>query len=207
MGRYSTGAYTLDDALEINISNLRKQKLLVKGQVRRGTLSWSRRGETISSIGIDSYYTDSKKYIRLYYTNTDRNGTKTDYDYKINLVEADSNLGKGNIVFFECPYTHRKCRKLYNAYGYQRWKSREGYENRLYYGIQIVSKFDRYNTRYWELDRQIENDKRRSAKNYNGKKTKRAIQNFILKLKRDKMDGLRWSPAAMTKSLRRYFGT
>ena len=206
MGRHSTGVYTVDESLEINISYLLKEKLLVKGQSKSGTLRWSKRGEQISSIGIDTNYTDKEKFIRLHYINTDRNGTKTDYDYKISLTEIDSNLGNGCIVYFVCPITNNRCRKLYNAYGYQKWKSRLGYQNRLYYGMQIVSKFDRYNTRYWELDRQINNDNRRATNKYKGKKTKRATKNFILQLKRNKMDNLRWSSAAMNMGLRKDLG-
>lgn len=206
MGRHSIGAYTIDDGLEINISYLIKEKLLVKGKSKSGTLRWSKRGEQIASIGIDTSYTDTDKFIRLYYTNTDRYGTKTDYDYKISLTEIDSNLGNGCVIYFVCPITNNRCRKLYSAYCYKKWKSRLGYENRLYYGIQIVSKYDRYNTRYWELDRQINSDNRRTTNKYNGKKTKRATKNFILEIKRYRMDELRWSSAAMNMGLRRDLG-
>ncbi|RZJ54090.1 MAG: hypothetical protein EOO44_06250 [Flavobacterium sp.] len=206
MGRYSTGVYTVDESLEINISYLIKERLLVKGKSKSATLRWSKRGEQISSIGIDTSYTETDKFIRLYYTNTDSKGTKTDYDYKISLTEISSNLGNGCIVYFVCPITNNRCRKLYNAYGYQKWKSRLGYQNRLYYEMQIVSKLDRFNTRYWELDRQINNDNRRATNKYNGKKTKRATKNFILKFKRQRMDDLRWSSAAMSLGLRKNLG-
>lgn len=206
MGRNSRGVYTIDDGLEIDISYLVKEKLIVKGKSKSSSLRWSKRGEQIASIGIDTCYTDTDKFIRLYYTNTDNKGTKTDYNYKISLTEIESNLGRGSIVYFICPSTNNRCRKLYNAYGYQKWKSRLGYQNRLYYDVQIVSKFDRYNTRYWELDKQLTSDKRRATNKYKGKKTKRATQNFILKLKRDRMDELRWSSAAMTIGLRKNLG-
>ncbi|RZJ77204.1 MAG: hypothetical protein EOO47_17490 [Flavobacterium sp.] len=206
MGRYSKGVYTIDESLEIDISYLVKQKLLVKGQTKNGTLSWSKRGQQIANIGIDTSYTDTEKFIRLYYINTDRSGNKTNYDYKISLTEISSNLGNGRIIYFLCPITNNKCRKLYNAYGYQKWKSRLGYNNRLYYNMQITSKLDRYNTRYWELDRQINSDHRRATNKYKGKKTKRAMKNFILKLKLSRMDDLRWSSAAMTLGLRKNLG-
>lgn len=202
MGRHSTGIYKIDNSLEIDITYLKKENLLVTGQTRQGTISWSNRGEVCSSVGIITCYTETEKYIRLYYVNTDKHYIKTDYDYKIYLTEVDSNLGKGKIVYFLCPTTNQKCRKLYNAYGYQKWKSRRGYQNRLYYDIQVASKFDKYNIRFWELDRQIQNDKRKSTDKYNGRKTKRAIQNFIRKLKRERMDELRWSSAAMPLRLR-----
>lgn len=206
MGRYSTGVYTIDESLEINISYLIKEKLLVKGQSKNGTLRWNKRGKQIASIGIDTSYTDTEKFIRLHYTSADSKGTIIDYNYKISLTEISSNLGNGCIVYFVCPITNNRCRKLYNAYGCQKWKSRLAYENRLYYGIQIVSKYDRYNTRYWELDRQINSDNRKATNKYNDKKTKRATKNFILQLKRNRMDVLRLSAAAMTLGLKRDLG-
>lgn len=202
MGRHSTGAYTVDDSLEINISNLKRSDLFIKGESRRGTITWRRRGHVYSSIGIEAYYTESEKYIRLYYTNTDRQGTKTNYDYNINFIEVESNLGKGSVLYFLCPSSGKKCRKLYNAYGYQRWKSRTAYKNRIYYNLQTASKFDRYNTKFWELDRKIQNDNRRKTKEYNGKQTKRAVADFHLRLQWARMDELRWSAAAMPLRLR-----
>lgn len=202
MGRHSTGIYKIDNSLEIDITYLKKENLLVKGQTRQGTISWSKRGEVCSSVGIDTSYTETEKYIRLYYVNTDKHGIKKDYDYKVYLTEVDSNLGKGKIVYFLCPATNQKCRKLYNAYGYQKWKSREGYQNRLYYDIQVASKFDRYNVRFWQLERQIQNDSKKITDKYNGKKTKRAIKDFTRKLLHERMDVLRWSTAAMPIRLR-----
>jgi len=42
------------ESLKINISYLMKEKLLVKGQSKSGTLRWSKRVERIASIGIDT---------------------------------------------------------------------------------------------------------------------------------------------------------
>ena len=72
--------------------------------------------------------------------------------------------------------------------------------------MQITSKLDRYNTRYLELDRQINSDHKRATNKYKGKKTKRATKNFILKLKRERMDSLRWSKAAMSMKLKSDLG-
>ena len=57
-----------------------------------------------------------------------------------------------------------------------------------------------------QLEHQITNDKRRFTDKHRGKKTKRAIKNFDLELKRDRMEELRWSSAAMTLGLRKSLG-
>ncbi|HTN00205.1 MAG TPA: hypothetical protein VL088_15720 [Pedobacter sp.] len=176
MGRYSTGAETIDSSYIIDLSYLRKQNLLTKGQRNFGQLNWNRRGERIGSIQYEANYLDPENiYLRLAYTITEnREGKKYDYDYKIQIIEVPSNLGKGNVLYFVCPQSGSNCRKLYRAYGSHKWKSREAYNHRIYYSIQLESKQWKANTRYFQLEKVVFEDKRRKAYNYNGKETKRS---------------------------------
>lgn len=41
----------------------------------------------------------------------EKNGEE--YSYRVELLREPSNLGRGEVVYFLCPFTKRKCRKLY----------------------------------------------------------------------------------------------
>ena len=189
MGRWSTGAQTTESAKVIDLSYLVKQKMLQKGLVKSGGLSWSRNGAASGNIGIECRYLgDGNDYIRLYYTHTN-DGIETKLDYKIRLIERDSNLGKGKVVYMECPHSGRLCRKVYMVYSGLYFKCRQAYQHRVYYPIQTSSKLWRANSRFFELEAYFdkENKRRRSYK-YNGKLTKRALKNQRLQILNTKMD-------------------
>jgi len=193
MGRWGTGAQTTTGATSIKLSNLIKGKLLVKGSKRSGQLSWTSNGEPCGNIGIEcSYFGKDDDCLRLYYTQTIE-GVQTKYDYKIDLIERDSNLGKGKVLYMICSQSGNPCRILYMAYGSPVFKCRQAYKHRLYYPTQTASKNDRYNSCYWKLDRQITQAKKeRFTEIYNGKITKRALRNQIRLWKQQRMDDLRF---------------
>ena len=205
MGRYSTGAITTGGALRIELSNLLKTDAIKKHCFCYRSINWTNG----SSIRIEtSYNTDAGNYIRFIYTNTDREGNKTDKDYKISLVAVPSNLGKGEVLYFICPVTHRKCRILYCCYGSDIWKSRMAYQNRIYYNSQISSKRSYWNDRYWDYENKIEkleaeNIKRRKQYTYKGKPTKFALKMEKLNMLRDHYDNSRWMPESFPLSLRK----
>ncbi len=152
MGRYSTGAIETDSACRIEMSYLLKNGFLQKGK----TISWRMSWTGGSNISITGSNTPAGKYIRLQYTLTEREGTAHEYDYKIMITSVPSNLGKGEVLYFICPVSGKRCRILYKAYGYHKWKSREAYQNRLYYPGQRSSKLERHPVRYFI----IQNSKR-----------------------------------------------
>lgn len=174
MGRYKTGARTLDESFRICISYLKKRKILHKGCIYVGEMTWSRHGRQIGVINIIGDYRSSADiFIRLNYVLTNSRG-QTEYDYKIRVVEAPTNLGRGVQLYFICPESGYRCRQLYRAYGSGTWKSRKAYSYRLYYNLQIVSKLWRTTERYFNVEEQLEKDaKKRKALDYGGKKTKR----------------------------------
>lgn len=132
MGRWSKGCWQTQEAARIELSFLLKNGYLKKGKLIRGTLQWHCRGEPTGSITLISSYFENDIWLRLMYKITDRTtGEVKEYDYKIYLEVLRSNLGKGEVPYFVCPVSGRRCRILYRAYGYERWKSREAYQNRL----------------------------------------------------------------------------
>ncbi len=208
MGRWSTGAITHKEALRLELSHLVKAGYLVKGATTRGHYRWYCNGRESSNIVLISRWTEEEKYIRLIYTTTDGHGEKYDYDYKIDLVTVPSNLGKGEVLYFLCPVSWKRCRVLYCAYGYHKWKSREAYQNRIFYESQTQSKLNRANSKYWELKKKVEAilQEKYLRLEYDGKPTKKALYLEKLKRERDFWDTERWKAYNMPKAVRGIFG-
>ena len=198
MGRVSTGAITTKESARIELSYLLREGYIKKEGHILGSLSWT----DGSSITIESKYTEDEKYLRLVYTLIDSTGEKYSLDYKVGLYTKPSNLGVGEVLFFVCPQARNLCRVLYRAYGSPIWKSRGSYARYVYYPQQISSKRSKYNDRYWDLKRKLEElYKKRASYTFKGKSTKRAERIDRLERALHRMNSLRWSSMAMPKSL------
>ena len=113
MGRQTTGALTTREAIRIELSYLIKMGMIKKGLQLSTSLSWNNN----HSIRIEtSYGIEAENYIRLIYILTDREGNTRNYDYKIRIVTVASNLRRGEILYFLCPITFKKCRILYRSF-------------------------------------------------------------------------------------------
>lgn len=200
MGRWSTGAQTCESVLRIELKWLLTNKFIQKNAMVKGSLSW----KSGATIGIESKFTEKEKYLRLIYT-IKKNGKKTDYDYKIELTTIPSNLGKGEIPYFLCPQTGKRCRVLYSAYGYPIWKSRNSYSNRLYYESQVASKMYYANTRYWALERKLEKIYKEKYLHltHKGQPTRKAKYIESLEEKREDWELERWMPYSLPSILRK----
>lgn len=164
-----------DDCLTINISDLKKWGYFEPNHYKSGVLSWSRNGEVHSKISIAISMGDSP-YMELDYTCNDE-----PRKYKVYFETVPSNLGKGEIYYFLCPFTKLRCRKLYLIGGYFCHRSKA--PNGLY-DTQVRSKHYRSMEKlygaYFSLDRLYEQlYSKHFRKYYAGKPTKR-----YLKLKR-----------------------
>ena len=109
MGRASTGAWTTTECRKLDLRYMLKVGWIKKGCKISGQMSWTDE----STASFESVYTEDEKYLRMIYTVTDRQGTKTNYDYKIELVTVPSNLGKGDVLYFVCPESYKRARVLY----------------------------------------------------------------------------------------------
>jgi len=125
MGRcYWDKKDTVEDCRSVSISFHTKHDYLSENSCRSGGIAWKNcYGEETSSIGIVISTFEGEKYVRFYYTVTDRNsGEKTDYDYKVSLTTTPCNFG-GVRYWFICPlskngvYCGRRVAKLYKAPG------------------------------------------------------------------------------------------
>jgi len=198
MGRNKTGASTCKEVQRIELSHLIKRKLIQKSKQLSFSYTWSDGwGNPTGRVIMITHNGETEKYLRLIYTVTNRyTGDKKDYDYKIQIVALPSNLGKGEVLYFLCPVSGKRCRILYSAYGYPKWKSREAYNHRLYYKSQLSSKMSKANDRYWAINRQLK--KMENAKHfplsYKGIPTKRQQRMERLTSQMEEWDWLRWQP-------------
>jgi hypothetical protein len=88
---------------KIKISDLKKMRYLRKGFIG-GKISWTRHGEDNGSVGAQTTITETSKYLRIYYTQTDNySGVKKEFDYNIPIVSTTCNYG-GERFWFICPW-------------------------------------------------------------------------------------------------------
>ena len=162
-----------NEALQIHISKLKGWGYLDPKQIKSGTLNWSRNGNPTGSISIRVKTHSEQPYIELDYKYRDEPRI-----YKVRLVSAPSNLGKGLIWYFLCPQTNKRCRKLYSIGGY--FLHREAF-NGCMYESQTQSK------KYRQLDKTLgayfksdnlysELYKKNFKKTYAGKPTKKYLR-------------------------------
>jgi hypothetical protein len=139
MPKPMTMPYIIDEAKDISIINLRKWKYLKPYTYKTGIVSWSRNGIKTSTMNIIVQMQKDRGVLTLDYK---CNGTK--YNYNIQIISKPSNLGKGNVFYFICPFTFKTCRKLnlYSEHFIHRSAIKDGM-----YSKQIESK------KYRQIDR------------------------------------------------------
>lgn len=68
-----------------------------------GTISWSRNGDEISTIGVQRVsMADGRDALRLHYTTKPRTGDDREHDYRVPLTYTECNFG-GERPWFVCP--------------------------------------------------------------------------------------------------------
>ena len=162
-----------NEALQLSISKLKGWGHLAPGQIKSGTINWSRHGESAGSISITANTRSEQPYIELDYKYRDE-----PRKYKVYLTSTPSNLNRGEIWYFICPQTKKRCRKLYSIGGY--FLHREAF-NGCMYETQTQSK------KYRQLDKTLgayfksdnlynELYKKNFKRTYAGKPTKKYLR-------------------------------
>jgi hypothetical protein len=162
-----------NEALQIHISKLKGWGYLDPKQIKSGTLNWSSNGNPTGSISIKVNTHSEQPYIELDYKYRDE-----PRNYQVYLTSTPSNLNRGEIWYFICPQTKKRCRKLYSIGGY--FLHREAF-NGCMYETQTQSK------KYRQLDKTLgayfKNDnlyselyKKNFKKTYAGKPTKKYLR-------------------------------
>lgn len=188
MGRTSTGAVTTGEVMRLELSYLKKHGYLKEGKTM-GYLTWT----SGASINITSHIGDDERYIRLTYSFKSGNHEGKQMDYNIWLTFVPSNLGRGEVPYFVCPYSGRRARILYLCYGSLKFRCRTAYPFRIYYDAQQCSKLSYHNTRYWKLEKELERCNTRSKKkHYQGKETRLGKRIGYLRERQEYHDWARW---------------
>jgi hypothetical protein len=160
-----------NDVLQINISKLKELGYLEANQIRSGTLHWSLNGTPIGSISIEVNTYCMTIELDYKFQNEPRN-------YKLNIIRTPSNLGKGEILYFLCPKTNKKCRILYSISGY--FLHRKAFTGCMYES-QIQSERNRSLFKLYEIHFKSENlyselYRKNFKKTYAGKPTKKYLK-------------------------------
>lgn len=173
MPKFPTFPTLYNEALQISISKLKGWGYLDQEQIKSGTLNWSRNGKPTCSISIIANTQSKQPYIELdyKYRGEPRN-------YKVYLTSTPSNLKRGEIWYFICPQTNKRCRKLYSIGGY--FLHREAF-NGCMYETQTQSKKNRQLDKtlgaYFKSDNLYsELYKKNFKKTYAGKPTKKYLR-------------------------------
>ncbi len=130
-----------NNVLKIQISKLKEWGYLIPKQIIKSTINWSSDGNIIGIISIKINTYSEQPYIELDYKYRDK-----PRNYKVLLTSTLSNLKKGEIWYFICPQTKKRCRKLYLIDGY--FLHREAFKGCMY-ETQIQSK------KYRQLDKTL----------------------------------------------------
>lgn len=178
MGRYYYDKKEEADGLKkITIFRLKEWKYLKWSM--NGTIYWtSNWDDSKSSVSIQTIIHDDEKYLRIWYTQTDRyTEEKQDFDYKIPLVTTKCNLG-GKRYWFICPwyrndvYCGRRVAVLYKGGKY--------FACRHCYDLSYSSRNENRNFRLFafgqmlSLERKIEElEPKIKTKLYNGRPTRK----------------------------------
>src|SRR5574344_190356 len=173
MPKHHTFPTLYNEALQIPISKLKNCGYLDTKQIKRGTLNWSSNGNPICSISIQVNTHSEQPYIELDYKYRDE-----PRNYKVYLTSTPSNLNRGEIWYFICPQTKKRCRKLYSIGGY--FLHREAF-NGCMYETQTQSKkhrqLDKTLGAYFKSDNLYsELYKKNFKKTYTGKPTKKYLR-------------------------------
>jgi len=173
MPKFPTFPTLYDKVLQINITKLKECGFLDPKQIKSGTLTWSRNGNPTDSISIVVNTHSEQPYIELDYKYRDE-----PRNYKVYLTSTPSNLNRGEIWYFICPQTNKRCRKLYSIGGY--FLHREAFSGCMY-KTQTQSKkyreLDKTLGAYFEIDNLYsELYKKNFKKTYAGKPTKKYLR-------------------------------
>jgi hypothetical protein len=173
MAKFRTFPTLYDELKTISISFLTKHRYLKPNQWQSGIITWSSNGNKTGRISIQVNTQSEQPYIEL-----DYKYNEAPIKYRVQLVSAPSNLGKGVVWYFVCPRTGKRCRKLYLADTY--FYHRSAFRGCMY-EKQTQSKVNRYLDKtlgvYFRSDQLFEQlYKKHFKKQYAGKPTKKYLR-------------------------------
>lgn len=200
MGRPYTGADTTTSAPRLELPRLLSAGYFIKNAEVSGTWTWSN-GDRAEIL---THWVGAEVYMDLTTRFEAHTGEMTEERQRIYLMRKPSNLGRGEVLYFRCPFTLRPCRILYRAYHSRTWRSREAFSYRLYYPAQCLSGWTRHMRRESNVEAKLDRLYSKKVRaTYGGKPTRRALRIAQLKEEAQRLALLGWHPMYMPTSLRR----
>jgi hypothetical protein len=173
MGRNYTFPTLYDDVLQLSIKSLKRMGIFKKGQYWSGSLSWNSNRNKTASISLRIDLRDGNDFIELDYKSNDE-----PIKYRVYLTTVKSNLNKGELYYFICPKTQKRCTILYHVSGY--FLHRDAFSNCMYdsqtQGKRCREFFKLYVPEYKMEKVYDELFKKNFKKEYAGKPTKRYLK-------------------------------
>lgn len=136
MGRISTGVPRIEHHLCISLRFLIDRGYIKSGQGIKGVITWMWGSKVNGSAGLTVFTEKDRGVLKISYTQNEVKKEKI-----IQMRAEPSNLGKGQVWYFICPHTAKRCRKLYMV-GDQ-FGSRHLFGNMAAYNSQVRSKYER----------------------------------------------------------------
>jgi hypothetical protein len=167
MAKVYTFPTILDDVLQLRLSKLKEFGYLHGS--KQGVLKWG----DAAKISIAVSILPEKKYLEL-----DYNYRGQPRKYRIEIVSMPSNLGRGEVLYFLCPQTMKRCRVLYCVRGY--FLHREAFPDAMYKKQTLSKSGKRFRAtiadifKVGELNDEL--NKKHRKTHYKGRKTKRIIR-------------------------------
>jgi hypothetical protein len=173
MPRLSNYPITYEDCKSIEIKILKKNNYLQSNQLNECIIRWYINEETTGKMKLIVNTLSANPYIELIYTLNEEG-----IQYKVQLIKEKSNLGIGEIWYFICPFTNKRCRKLYLLNKY--FSHRNRFKG-VFYEKQLLSKSNRkilglFNKVNHINDAIEETNSKHFRRYYNKAKTKRLIK-------------------------------
>ena len=197
MGRPYTGADYTTNAYQLQVGDLRRRGVIVRGKTVRATMSWPDGGPTLD---MESTWTDREQSLSLSF----RLGEET-WTQRIAIQTAPSPL-QGELLYFLCPRSGKRCRKLFRAYHSHGFYHRTAFGYRLYSPQQASSTYKRADRQLLAAERKLATlQAKRRTSTYLGQPTRRAVRIAELQEEAERLEVLRWSPQFMPKAIRHLF--
>jgi hypothetical protein len=200
MGRPYTGADYTTSALRLDIRHLVRWGLIAKGRTAHTSITYTDGAE----VKLEARDTgESRRTLSITFRLRDYSGSLETWNQEVELQALPSNLGKGEVLYFYCSRSGKRCRILYRAYHSKGFYHREAFRYRLYYPLQVIGKLERANTQYFATEKRLDRlHTKRKQSTYKGLPTQRETKKEQLYEQLEELDNLRWSPQCMPKRLR-----
>jgi len=203
MGRQYTGADYTTSAYQLDTGQLRRSGVIVEGSTVRATMTWPD-GPTVE---MESTWTEQERSLFLKFRLEEYREEPIEWTQRIHLQTNPSNLGQGEVLYFTCPRTGKRCRKIYRAYHSRGFYHREAFHRPLYYPVQASSLYKKPDRQFCSVERSLEKLKaKRSTSTYLGKPTRRSLRTNKLQEELYRLEELRWSDEYVPKAIRNLVG-